>query len=469
MSFEVKTYQFNKKVNSTKRPTAGSELATYEAIVLKDQCSILNPTIKINIGSTTTTIPNYVHIPIWDRYYFVTNIEWQNGVWVLKLKVDTLASWRTSIGAQSLYVTRAAAEFDGQIMDNLYPAKSNPTYTNIINDTIWNTTDLTEGMFVVGIAGQNTTYYKFTYAALQVFLQYILGELYVADLTNDWSATYTSLNWEANALQFITSINWFPFLAFPLNDTSTVRVGFVDVPCVCGKVDGSGLVFVSLTLEPPKHPQAASRGEFLNNAPYSSYDLFYPPFGQIELDSTLIANSESVEFLVAVDLRTGKGTLSILDNTNTVLTSWVHAQISLPYQTTQIMTQGTTDLSKAMATAWSSLPALATGNVAGAAAGLISGGLSAIGDYARGKIPSARTLGSNGGMNSLRGSITFQCEFKLLVDESNQDRGRPLCKVRTINSLSGYIQVSDADIEIAAMEAEQQEIRTYMEGGFFYE
>jgi len=72
-------------------------------------------------------------------------------------------------------------------------------------------------------------------------------------------------------------------------------------------------------------------------------------------------------------------------------------------------------------------------------------------------------------MNSLRGDVFLQCEFKLLVDESNQDRGRPLCKVRTISSLSGYIMVSDADIEISAMEAEQQEIRGYMEGGFFYE
>ena len=57
----------------------------------------------------------------------------------------------------------------------------------------------------------------------------------------------------------------------------------------------------------------------------------------------------------------------------------------------------------------------------------------------------------------------------MLVDEDNENRGRPLCKVRTINTLSGYILVTDADIEIAAMEAEQQEIRSYMEGGFFYE
>lgn len=468
MAFEVKTYQFNKKVNSTKRPVAGSELATYDATVLKDQCSILTPTIKLNIGTTAATIPNYVYIPIWNRYYYVTDIHWDKGIWTLQLKVDALASWRTSIGTQSLYVTRAAAEFDGKIMDNLYPAKSTPTYKQIIKETFWETTDFTLGTFVVGVAGQNTTYYTFTYFRLQLFLQYILGESYASELTDSWSTVYTSLNWEANPLQYIVSINWFPF-QYVGNIISTIRVGYVDVPVTAGEVLGSGLVFFSHEIFPPTHPQAATRGEYLNSAPYSEYDLFYPPFGQIQLDPTLMANTDSLDLLVGVDLRTGKGTLSILDNTNTVLTSWLHAQIALPYQTTQIMTQGTFDMSKTVGLVGSMLPAMAIGDVAGMATGLISGGISAIGDYARGKVPSARTLGSNGGMNSLRGSIAFQCEYKLLADESNQDRGRPLCKVRTINTLSGYIMVSDADIEIAAMEAEQQEIRNYMEGGFFYE
>lgn len=469
MAFEVKTYRFNKKANSTKRPTAGDELETYGSVTLKDQCSILNPIIKINIGTAATTIPNYAYIAIWDRYYYVTDIKWTNGIWEISLKVDAMASWKVSIGSQSLYVTRSASQFDGKIMDNLYPANSQPTYTQVIDETLWNTTDLTEGTYVVGVAGQNTTYYKFTYGALQLFLQYILGEIYATDLTDGWSAVFTSLNWDANPLQYIVSINWFPFLATPLGDTSSIRVGYVDVPCVCGEVTGSGLVFFSYTVTPPTHPQAASRGEYLNNAPYSDYELFYPPFGQIPLDPTLVANSDSIDMLIGVDLRTGKGTLSILDNTNTVITSWMHSQISIPYQTTQIMSQGTYDLSKYVGFLGSMIPAMATGDPIGAATGIISGGVSAIGDYARGKIPSARTIGSTGGMNSLRGNISFQCEFKMLVDEDNENRGRPLCKVRTINTLSGYILVTDADIEIAAMEAEQQEIRNYMEGGFFYE
>lgn len=468
MAFEVKTYNFNKKTNSTKRPLETDVIDTFNATVLKEQCSIITPAIKINVGVTALTIPNYVYIPIWNRYYFVTDIQWERGLWTMRLTVDALASWKTEIGLQSLYVTRCAQRYDGNIMDNLYPAKSTPVYTNVINDSAWETTNLQNGMFVVGVAGQNTTYYKFSYGALQLFLEYILGDLYAQELTDNWASVFTSLNWEANPLQYIVSINWFPF-STTVTGTSSIRVGFVDVPVSASEVDGSGLVFFSLTLTPPEHPQASFRGSYLNNAPYSSYDLFYPPFGQIQLDPTLIANTDSLDLLVGVDLRTGKGTLTILDNDNTVLTSWIHAQVSLPYQTTQIMTQGTFDLSKAVGMVGSMAPAMATGNPMVAGTSLISNSVSALGDYARGKIPSSRTIGSNGGMNALRGSITLQCEFKQLVSEDNTSRGRPYCQTVQINELSGYILVSDADIEIPAMEAENQEIRSYMEGGFFYE
>lgn len=468
MAFTVTTYQFDKKTNSTKRPSAGDVTATYNDVELKDQCSIITPAIKLNVGLTSFTIPNYVYIAEFNRYYFVTDIQFERGIWTIRLKVDAMATWKTQIGAQSLYVARAAAEFDGTLMDNLYPAKSDPTYTNIIQDSGWETGDLTAGTFVVGVAGQNTTYYTFSYAALQLFLQYLLGDLYANELTSSWSLVYSSLNWEANPLQYIVSINWFPF-AYTGTPVSTIRVGYVDVPVAAGEVLGSGLIFFSHILAPPHHPQAATRGEFLNNAPYSSYDLFYPPFGQLELDPTLMANTDSVDLLVGVDLRTGKGVLSVLDNDNTVLTSWQHAQVALPYQTTEIKTQGTFDLAKTAGLATNVGAAMVTGGQVAGASALISGGISAIGDYARGKIPSARTIGSNGGMGSLRGSISLQCEFKLLVEEDNENRGRPLCKKKVINTLSGYILVTDADIEIPAMEAEQQEIRSYLEGGFFYE
>ena len=99
----------------------------------------------------------------------------------------------------------------------------------------------------------------------------------------------------------------------------------------------------------------------------------------------------------------------------------------------------------------------------------IGGITSAIGDYARGKIPKANTIGSMGGINSLRGTPALLMEFKTIADDDNTNKGKPLCELTTINTLTGYVQVSDANIEIPAEVDEMDAIRNYMEGGFFYE
>ena len=59
--------------------------------------------------------------------------------------------------------------------------------------------------------------------------------------------------------------------------------------------------------------------------------------------------------------------------------------------------------------------------------------------------------------------------FRQLVNEDNSHRGRPLCSVNTINTLSGYILCADAHAEIACLDAERTEIANYMNTGFYYE
>jgi hypothetical protein len=105
------------------------------------------------------------------------------------------------------------------------------------------------------------------------------------------------------------------------------------------------------------------------------------------------------------------------------------------------------------------------GIVAGAAVGSIGG----IENGLRSKIPSARTIGGTGSINSLIGTPTLYSQFAKIVDEDFNRRGRPLCAVRTINTLSGYIQTDKADISTTSTKAEQEQIRSYMEGGFYFE
>ena len=55
------------------------------------------------------------------------------------------------------------------------------------------------------------------------------------------------------------------------------------------------------------------------------------------------------------------------------------------------------------------------------------------------------------------------------VDDDNTHNGRPLCDVRTISTLSGYMLIQDGDVTITGTSAEDSLIRSYLETGFYYE
>ena len=80
---------------------------------------------------------------------------------------------------------------------------------------------------------------------------------------------------------------------------------------------------------------------------------------------------------------------------------------------------------------------------------------------------------STKGSNGSRGMTTIQpallATFSLVTDEDVQHRGRPLCKLVQISTLSGFIQAADGDILAPATESELRSIKAYLEGGFFYE
>ena len=152
MALTVTFYKFEKKKNSTKLPTAPLNSLVYNNVELKDDCDIMSPTIVINFAGEYPFIPNYCYIPAFERYYFVNSMRWNKGLWVFGLTVDVLASYKAKIGVQTLYVTRSASASDGTILDSMYPAKSATTFSNIIRTPFWETTNLEDGMFVVGIA-----------------------------------------------------------------------------------------------------------------------------------------------------------------------------------------------------------------------------------------------------------------------------------------------------------------------------
>lgn len=465
MALEIKVYKFSKKINSTKQPDVSVEQASFPNCELKEGTSILTPTIIFDSSLVALTFtPNYVYIAQapFSRYYYVTNLTYEQGRWFMQLAADPLASFKTDIGLENAYVLRSSVASNGELMDNTYPTTTETTtQERQASSSPWETDSLASGTYVVGIAGQKTTYYIFSPTALELFLNYLFSDLYLDDVIPNFTSVYPELKAQLNPTQFITSIMWMPFVATGTAVT-TVRVGYVDVDVAASEVSGSGLVFWGIDFTPYDHPQN-SRGVYMNNAPYAIYNLFYPPFGKIELDSNVIANSATVSTLVGVDLRTGEGTLTVFDSDGYIM-SWLHSKVGVNYQVSQVVNQGF-GIGKATNAFASTMANALTGNIGGA----ITGALSGIGEAVKGKVPSATTIGSNGGINALRGIPTLQHEFIAVADENNSNRGRPLCENRTINTIGGYIMVSDADISIPATDGEIKQIEEYMEGGFFYE
>lgn len=63
---------------------------------LRDTSKILNPEVMIETNSLNGF--NYVYIPLFNRYYFIREIEsYRTNMWIVKLEVDVLESHKAGI------------------------------------------------------------------------------------------------------------------------------------------------------------------------------------------------------------------------------------------------------------------------------------------------------------------------------------------------------------------------------------
>lgn len=86
-------------------------------IQLKGACSIINPIILLN----QDTIPpqcNYLYIDTFNRYYFIDNITYNNGLAEISASLDTLYTYRNYILNRAFLVERQEFKYSPYIVDN---------------------------------------------------------------------------------------------------------------------------------------------------------------------------------------------------------------------------------------------------------------------------------------------------------------------------------------------------------------
>lgn len=491
MAIQVILYQIRKDKNSTLRPSGTGNPYMVE---LKDSCSVTDPVLAFDFGPYDYPSGfNYLCIPIFEnRCYWITNWQYSRGLWHATCHVDALASWRADIGNSEQYIVRSAYDFDGTVVDNLYPTvsryaaeKTSPT-GDLVDGKIFQD-NVVAGGYIIGVIGNGVSgfgsvaYYVLDEKAFNALRKQLLANTDYLDI----DAAEISQNLSKalfNPMQYIVSCRWYPF-TIPVQTAfvmDSIDIGWwtIDVGSpVYVVADKYNRVSFNLSFALPDHPQR-NRGAYTNTAPYTKRSLYFPPFGDIDIPTSFYIDGGSLSISVSVDLYSGIGYLYMFGQGNQVETRQAVVSVDIP-------------LAQIAASPISSL-----GEIVGAGANFFNGIFSGLATWASkaesgkggGSIPEAlndaslgvadaitadRTkvamIGKAGTLSAYEKAPFLLSVFVYIADQDVEHRGRPLMKRRQVSTLPGYQVCDRPHIECHATASEISEIESAMASGFFWE
>lgn len=485
----VYLFGFGKKQNSTKQPNISD--GTLYSMQLKEETNVTIPVLITNKRNQfdqpeQPTLYNYAYIPIFQRYYFISDWKYLNGAWECYCVVDVLASFKFSIGTLQPYVLRSSSSYDGRIPDNLYPSKAGYRSGEYNND-FFSMALSQSGLYVVGVINNSAyatdgaiTYYMMKATELGTLKNFLLSDGFISmaglgnitDIPRDFIKSYF------NPYEYIVSCRFFPIdydtATANATSVSTVEFGWWSFNLSTKRMpSGFYMDIQTNNVTAGAHPQALNRGTFLNHAPYTERIMIHPMLGTVPLDANKIEAGDQITVATRVDFTTGEA-LTYVGNATKNLTLYTQAyQFAINIQLAQISQDVISMARSVVNTVSGTFAGMAEGFVSGskaaAIAGAISGAASGIMDGIAATQPILASNGCNGNRAVYHVAVWLQSYYHTIVDEDNVDRGRPLCMVKRINTLSGYVQCSQAHADFVCYDAEKEKIEEYLNTGFFYE
>ena len=473
---QVNLYTFAKRENSTKQPAANT--ATAFTCVLKDASGVLAPTIKLDPTIGNPRSYNYAYIADFGRYYYVRDWTYYRGEWEASLEVDVLASWKTQIGSTTLYILRSAKStlWNKSVVDNKYPTLGPTQHLQV--DT-GNTGPWGSMSYVIGTTGDATNSSVTTIGGVNYFccdqpvataiFQWLSGHginSYLHDLDNAFNhfaddlflATY-------NPMQFITTVKFFPFSVAAFPGAGNFVIGKVDYSIsYMHTFSWPVQKFGPYTFTIPKHPQIATRGDYLSISPYSDYVFEFQPYGRIELDGAQLAKADTLSYTMYVDMVSGDSLLYLsASGANSYYTDLgvypgkVGTEIQIAQITSNITQTAVTESFKAVGAAM-------TDNWFGVADAAIS---AATDSKFHGSV-----RGAEGSFLSsdLSNSIPrLHLYYKEVTDAYPTLLGYPVCKSSKISSAGAFMICATGDVAFAGTSEEHKAVASFLTSGFFYE
>lgn len=124
MSFVIELHTNN---SDNRMLTKSTTLVKSLSGTMKDETSVVNPTILIEGSATDILKCNYLIIPDFSRKYFITNIKnVRNNLWELTCHVDVLSSFASDIRANEAIIKRQESKWNLYLNDNSIKTYQNP-------------------------------------------------------------------------------------------------------------------------------------------------------------------------------------------------------------------------------------------------------------------------------------------------------------------------------------------------------
>lgn len=169
---QVKLY-LNSRANNYVDKTTGLSNELTINCELNESSNLLSPTLIIDVrglsgvGDNIMSNYNYLYIPSYHRYYYITNTTWMvDSIYKIETKVDVLMSYKTSIKNQTAFVSRQENNYDNNIRDNLQSYTEKTTFEvvncNILDSTMnWNLDKLNRWGVVLSVETIKASLYPF--------------------------------------------------------------------------------------------------------------------------------------------------------------------------------------------------------------------------------------------------------------------------------------------------------------------
>lgn len=483
MSFTAVLYKFSKDNRSTAIPGSGGH--TVSGIVFKENTSREAPVLKLSADSLNDDY-EYNYMSFLGSWYYINDIVLGNrDILELHCKKDPLATYRTQIHNSTQYVVRSThtADLNGYINDTAYAMTNDITrqrnYPGVTDN--WFGSMGTAVLAVLGPnAGDTTTYYEMPTLRLTTLIQ----ALYGVDVTQELSIASIELGLLKtlyDPIKYMTSCILLPYTFTGTGDTNIIHCGYLDLPLpdqVIRRVNSADTKGFTANISYASHPQAYTRGAYLNNSPYTQRMLTVMPFGTFNIDCSKLNDYQNMIRLAVTCCKSdGNAVLevyTISDSTsgahNTLL--WANAQLGVHiplYQSDSIFKQTYSVMGAQVGTVGAAL----SGNFA-ALPGTAMQWCGAVNSM---HAPEVKQVGGCSGTFLYTGSSAgtgavdlprLDSTFYNVVPLDN-NLGVMVCDNKQLSSMTGFNICQNSKINISGPEGDREYIRNIMNTGIIIE